>query len=162
MIPRYQGFDTTILQRLSAILPAESHYKIDRLTNTQIFSAMMLLSGAPLHPWERLKWEYFGDDYKFPTIEEIEPAPITFDSAHCSCCLSAIGNDYNQTLISQTSALTTIPLTGIQMEMDPEHIKKSITFIEVIKTMTPEIIETRPIETAQKVVNYYLKLFSKS
>lgn len=150
----------TLLNRLSALAPE----KFEKLTKTNLFSQISALSGMPVNPWERIKWQYLGKDFKYPTIEEL-PQPTNFDAQHCVCCLSSIAADMTnstmQKMSSFTSSTTSIPLeplTGIDLNLDEKFIKSSIIITELVRSIPMSEIYTRPYETAAKILNYYITL----
>jgi len=153
--------DATFFGPMSALVQE----KLNNITNTELFSTIMAMSGAPVIPWENLKWQYFGPDYKdykFQTIHEIEVDP-GFDNSTASATFSAIAYDLCQTAIQQISALNTTSLTATKniYEMDPEFVKSQIKFVEAVHSVTPDLINERPYEVAQKLVSFYIQTHKK-
>lgn len=156
----FQGLDMSLLNRLSALAPD----KFEKLTQTNLFSQISALSGMPMDPWERIKWQYLGKDFKYPTIEEI-PSPINFDTQHCVCCLSSIAADMTNSTIQKVSSFTNSttgillePLTGIDLNLNEKYIKSSIIITELVRSIPMSEIYARPYETAAKILNYYIGL----
>lgn len=156
----FEGLDMTVLNRLSALAPE----KFEKLTHTSLFSQITALSGMPMNPWERIKWQYLGKDFEYPTIDKI-PMPCDFSAANCIMSLSSIAADMTHTTTQKVSSFTSSttglliePVTGVDFNMDEKHIKSSIIITELVRSIPMSDIYTKPYETAAKVLNYYIEL----
>jgi hypothetical protein len=158
--------DLTAVQQLSSILEG----KLNNYTFAEILSSLQSLSGAPVHPYEQAKYKYFGSNYHFPTIDEI-PFPLDFNYNTYTKELSSI---FNNTNLAGHSALTAFEdkiknfdNSGILNRADIENIvitdeniiKNNIKFTEAVKSISLSDIETKPIEVAQKLLSFYVKMF---
>jgi len=149
-------FDTsTILNQLSAQIRQRFN---DIISNSELLSAIQALSAAPAHPYERLKYQLFGEDYKFPTINDLE-VPIDFDPATYNCQLTSYVQQTHQTVLS---SLTSIDVDSTNIDINsftlPETtIKHNIQFMEIVRNLTVQDIESNPFEVAKKLTSYYVK-----
>lgn len=144
---------TTILQ-LSSIL----HDKLSTLTNLNILSAIKELSAVPSHPYERLKYNLFGKDYSFPTIENIE-IPTDFDPGTYLCQLTAISDKTNQMGLCALSSMDNFTPTLFETPtiVDQDFLKRNLEFVEVVKSININDIQTKPVELMQKLTSFYIK-----
>jgi hypothetical protein len=134
-------------------------------TIADLLSAMRTLSGVPTSPYDRAKYQIFGPDHKFLTIDDI-PKPENYSVEDITKQLQGISQDFRQTALSGVSALDTFlqkdtslfadTLGGV---IDPEFVKKNFIFTEVVKSLTLEDIKSRPIEVAQKLTSYFVELY---
>lgn len=150
------NINSTQLQYLSASLLE----KFENLTQTQLFSAFESLSGLPAHPYERMKIQLFGKDFKFPTIHDVE-VPKNFCLRTCQ---EAIDNEQQRiinTTTQQVSCLSCVPLSGLDLDPDKTSLKKAILATEFGQTITVDIINKNPIEVAQKIVTFMTNLIKQ-
>jgi hypothetical protein len=160
----YKGFDNSLLQRLSAIAPEA----VERFTQTALFSAVQSLSGQPIDPYERLKLKYFGPDYKFPTLQDIE-VPEDFNPETYGKYIMDYQKNFTDTMNQSLSGYhTAATLSGsldtklVQMSsiepftLSDEMIKNNIRFNEFIQTVTMNDIYNNPYETNEKIVTFYV------
>jgi hypothetical protein len=161
---RYQGIDTTLLDKLSALSPQVA----ERFTHTALFSAIQSLSGQPIDSYERMKQHYFGTDYKFPTLKDIE-VPSNFNSLEYGDYVTNYQKEYTNTLTQQLTAYQTIAaspsslqykvceLSGISnIRLSDEMIKNNIRYSEFIQTVTLNDIYNNPDETCNKILTFYV------
>lgn len=134
-------------------------------TIADLLSSMRTLSGIPTHPYERTKYQIFGPDHKFLTIDDI-PKPENFSVEDIAKQLQNISHDFTQTALSGVSALdtylqkdTSLFVDTIGEIIDPELVKKNFIFTEVVKSLTVEDIKSRPVEIAQKLTSYFVELY---
>jgi len=149
-------FDTsTILNQLSAQIRQRFQ---EIISNSEILSAMQALSAAPSHPYERLKFELFGEDYKFPTIHDLE-VPTDFNPITYMQQLSAKSQ---QTQLTMLSGLTGLDenITNFNSELftlPVPTIKHNIQTMEIVRSLTIEDLENNPFEIARKLTSFYVK-----
>jgi hypothetical protein len=147
-----------LLQQLSATL----QQRFDDITLTDILSSLQSLSGLPIHPYERLKYDMFGKDYTFKTINDIE-APTDFNTETYTQQLTSITQQTHEMSLSGLSAYNAAVQTGtLTAEMPllpPETIRHNLEFVEIVKSLTLEDVQTKPVEIAQKLTSFYIKNF---
>lgn len=156
--------DETFLQELSSALISKLN-----VTASELLSALDGLSGAPVHPYERLKFDYFDTDYQFKTINDIE-VPKDFCIHTCIACLTS-ANERQQALDSEHyehldnfqnhadlgHAFAT--LSGDQFIVDGERTKKFIEFHEIVRTIPVEsITRENSLEIAHKLLSHYTSI----
>ncbi len=124
------------------------------MSETQLLSALETLSDMPIHPYEQAKYRYFGKDYKFPTINDIE-VPENFCLETSTKQLSAKNLELMQTITSQTSVLDINPRNEAPI-INEDLIKKNILNTEFIKSIPLTDINTNPVEVANKIITFYL------
>lgn len=146
-------FTTTLLE-----LSSRLQDKLSLLSNFNLLSALQELSAIPIHPYDRLKYDLFGKDYEFKTIKDLE-TPNDFCPHSYFCELTSISEKTNQiTLCALSSVSQTAPsLFETNTIVDQEHLKKNLEFVEVVKTITIEDIQTQPYELMQKLTSFYIK-----
>lgn len=158
--------DVSTIQSLSSDI-------IDELgiTSTTFLSALDSLSGVPIHPYDRLVFEHFGPDYKFPTIDDI-PMPDNFCIHTCICKLTSINaqqKELHDTHYAQMDNIHDHPhignafvtLSGDTFSVNTDQVKKYIEFHEIVKSVPVDKINT--IESAviaQKLLHQYTNIFS--
>jgi len=160
----YKGFDTALLQRLSAIAPEA----VERFTQTALFSAAQSLSGQPVNPYERLKLKYFGPDYKFPTLHDVE-VPEDFDPETYGQFIIDYQKDFTNTMQQNISGYHTVAASPCSIDvklrelsafdtftLPDEMIKNNIRFNEFIQTVTMNDIYNNPYETNEKIITFYV------
>jgi hypothetical protein len=160
----YPGFDTTFLDKLSALSPELA----EKFTNTALFSAVQSLSGQPRDPYERLKLQYFDPDYKFPTFQDIE-VPHDFDSQEYGQFIMDYQKNYADSMMQELSSYQTVAaspcsiqykvceLSGIgNFKMSDEMIKNNIRYNEFIQTVTMSDIYNNPYETSEKILTFFV------
>lgn len=150
---------STLFQQLSATL----QQRFDDGTFATILSSLQELSSVPIHPYERLKYDLFGKDYTFKTIDDIE-TPTDFNLETCTCQLTSITQQTHDMSLSSLSAFNTAvqtgTLTGEQIPLlPPDTIRHNLEFVEIVKTLSLHDVQTKPMEVAQKLTSYYIKNF---
>lgn len=132
-----------------------------------LLSTMRTLSGIPHHPYDRTKYEMFGPDHKFLTIDDI-PKPEVYNVEDTTKSLKDISQNLTQTALSGVSALDvflqkdmSLFANDINSIVPTELIRKNFEMTEVIKSLTVEDIKQRPIEIAQKLTSYFIDLYKK-
>ena len=157
--------NSTQLQELSAALAAA----MDSIKNSPALSAINALSGIPLHPYERLKYNLFGTDYKdieFKTIDDIEvPEGVelieylphvtkTSDKIHKKLLHNATCEPEH---ITSTAFFTlsndTIPVP------DLDKHREHIGFLEMIKQIPVDSINSETaVLYAKKIASEYVRI----
>jgi hypothetical protein len=146
---------STILNQLSAQVQQRFN---EVISNSSLLSAMQALSGAPAHPYERLKYDLFEKDYKFPTIEDIE-TPNDFDSKTYMCELTSCSHKTQQAALSGLKQ-EQIQLKSVNLEnltIPTETLKHNLEFIELVRSISLEELQKDPVNLAKKLTSYYIK-----
>ena len=145
---------TTALTQLSGFL----QNKLQNTNFLSLLSAYSELSAIPFHPYEKIKYDLFGKDYKFQTINDIEQ-PKDFCLATHTSRLTAISERTKQQTINTVASLSNIDSRTLEntMYVDPEILKRNIEFVEVVKTIDINDIQTKPIELMQKLTSFYIQ-----
>lgn len=122
------------------------------------------LSAVPTHPYDRLKYQYFGADYCFKCLEDIEePDHIPGDN-----CVDYIRNKnkelmattfHNLTCKEEEKCHTAFTInSGGQLIPDHEKQKNYIEFLEIARNIPIHTIdETNYLSIAKKLIGYYVK-----
>ena len=163
------NFDISAFAQLSGVL----NQKLQNYTFADILSALQSIQQLPIHPYEQAKLRLFGKDHQFQTLADI-PVPETFDYRTCSQELSCIFDRTNAIGLSALSAVqekiksgeildkVSLKQSGIEESMfDEEIAKQNIEFSEIVNSMTYTDINTKPVETAQKLLTHYISLLNR-
>lgn len=147
-----------LLQQLSATLQK----RFDSETFTNILSSIQALSGVPIHPYERLKYDLFGKDFTFKTINDIE-TPTDFNVETYTQQLTGIAQQTHEMSLSSLSAFSDAVQTGsLTAEiplLPPDTIRHNLEFVEIVKSLSLHDVQTKPMEIAQKLTSFYIKNF---
>jgi len=162
--------DETLIRELSGAL-------IEKLnvTTLELLSALNSLSGVPIHPYERLKYDYFGDvNYKFKTIDDIE-YPENFCINTCISSLTSITQKQQEQFNTKLQyldqihdipnvehAFTTLSSTDTKdyFIVDTEQTKNFIEFNEILRTIPIEsITPENSLVLAHKILSHYTRIF---
>lgn len=135
--------------------------------------AVQELSGIPVHPYERMKYELFGEGHKFKTIDDIS-IPENFNLKSLTESLHEVSHQFRDTTLSAASAFATYAesTSGINFDLanmsydtpqftslEIDLAKKNIEFSEVVKSLTVDQIKAQPLEIAQKLVSHFVTLY---
>jgi hypothetical protein len=169
----------TIVDQLSALLnvtlsslqsPEFLEFKNDLTSLTHTVTSLeqemtASLSAIPLHPYERLKYDYFGTDYEFKKFEDLEES----DDIPLKNCLEYI-KDKNKELMSTTFHNLTcceeerINTAFTQMSCDcivPDYDKQKnyIEFVEMVRNIPIDsVTDTNYLSVAKKILSEYIKV----
>lgn len=126
------------------------------------------LSGIPIHPYERLKYDYLGNNFACISIDSVEVLPNFCPIAAVSD-ISAISVKYNETVDCQMRALTSnttenecnvfAELSGDQFIIKHEKIANHLSFIEMVKNIPIQAIDANPELIAQKLISHYINTY---
>lgn len=163
------NFDPTGMAQLSAIINQKMH----NFTFGDILSALQSLQSLPIHPYEQLKYRLFEKDHQFKTINDI-PVPEDFNYQTCGQELSCIFNNVQSIGLSALSAVDQKIASGEILDkanlkhsvtdasmVDEDLVRKNVEFNEVVSSMSLNDIDTKPIETAQKLITHYINIFKQ-
>ena len=129
----FPDLSTTIANTLSSFREQYGHLLSD-------------LSATPSHPWEYAKWETFGPDYVFPTIDTVN-VPISAttgillaeilqkNQTHSNLILSEVSKEDQITIEKiQTLINPYVSLSSDDTPFIPEQVSKQyISFLEMMK-----------------------------
>lgn len=146
--------DFSLLQNLSGALLE----RLGNVTETELLSAFNTLSAIPSHPYDQIKYKYFGPGYQFPTIKDL-PVPENFNPRTVIVQLTSIGESLERSVAQTLSSTPQYLNTEIAVQ-DENIIKKNIIFSEVAKSVKLHELMANPAETSQKLLSYYINLFS--
>lgn len=149
-------------------------------TFAQLLSAtamMQSLSASPLPPYEQMKKNLFGEDYKFKTIKDI-PSPEGFNLATLTDSLHKISKQFQQTTLSAVDMLSMQlqdptfeginnlegmnsynPDSSENNIIDINLARKNIEFSEIVKSLTVEQLKEQPVEIAKKLVAHFVEMY---
>lgn len=146
----------TALQQLSGALQQKlSHFQF---TAADLLSAVRELSAIPIHPYERLKYNLFGKEYTFPSINDLK-TPENFCPNSYLCQLTAISEKTNQMGLCALSSMQqnlSASLFEFPTIIEPNFLKKNLEFVEIVKSISVADIQARPVEIMQKLTSYYI------
>jgi hypothetical protein len=157
--------DETSLQELSSALISQLN-----VTAAELLSALEGLSSVPIHPYDRLKYDYFDTDHQFKTINDIE-TPESFCIHTCIATLTGAHEQQQQQFATHYDyldkfeehsnlghAFATITEDG-QFVVDKERTKNFIEFHEIVRTIPIDsITQENSLEIAHKLLNHYTKI----
>lgn len=123
------------------------------------------LSAIPLHPYERLKYDYFGPDYNFKTIDDLEePTDIPHEK-----CLDILKQKYkdiistsyhNLTCCEEEKIRTVFTIcSGDKILPDHDTQKKYIEFLEIARNIPIDSVTNDNYQQiAKKLIGAYFKI----
>ncbi len=123
------------------------------------------LSSIPSHPYERLKYNYFGPDYQFKTLQDIEePEKIPYEK-----CLEYIKQKNEQVMFTTFHNLTCdeenkiytafMCCSGDKFIPDHQRQKKYIEFLEIARNIPITSITSENCNgIAKKLIAEYMRV----
>jgi hypothetical protein len=144
---------------------------LSNLSLTQAFTLSSIdqvtaaLSSIPMHPYQRLLWEYFEPDHKFKTIDDV-PEPDFIPVDETLKYIEQKTNSLNQTALHN---LTCCPeqqirtgfgfLSAGEVVYDLEKQKNYLEFFEMVRRIDPQTLTMENINTInKKIIAEYLKV----
>lgn len=123
------------------------------------------LSAIPIHPYERIKYEYFGPDYTFKTLDDLEE-PEDIPVQECINALKEKNKDlmsttfHNLTCCEEEKCMTAFSYTsGDCVVPDYEKQKNYIEYIEIVKSIPLDSINAdNYLSIAKKIIGHYFKI----
>jgi hypothetical protein len=123
-----------------------------------------MLSAIPINPYERLKLNYFGPDYEFKTLENLEEP----DLIPCEECINYLGVRNKEILSTSFHNLTCCDeervntgfsfMSGGTVMPDHERQKRYIEFLEIARSIPIESVNQDNYMTiAKKLIGEYMK-----
>lgn len=166
-----QTLSTLFVQSLSTFsTPEWQNLKEDFATLTHTVTSLeqsieASLSAIPIHPYERLKYEYFGPDHCFKCLDDIEePEKIPFER-----CIEYIKQKSDEALSTTFHNLTCCEedkiytafacCSGDKLMPDHNRQKKYIEFLEIARNIPiEEITEENYMSVAKKLISQYMQV----
>lgn len=163
-------FDPKALGTFSPGVSATLQNIFDKLSTSPLLSTLQNLSGAPLHPYDQLKLNIYGPEYKekkFKTLDDI-PAPENFEFEQAVLSVTGKIQEMQKTLLENAdrpphlftnTVLNTVSGESIIPNID-KH-KKHIEFIELIKQMpsVSELDNEQVLVCAKKIVSEFINTY---
>jgi hypothetical protein len=169
----------TIVDQLSSLLtatltslqtPEFLEFKNDLTSFTHTITSLeqemtASLSAVPVHPYERLKYSYFGPNHEFKKIEDLqEPDEIPLDN-----CLEYIKSKNKELMSTSFHNLTCcveerVDTAFTQMSCDcvvPDYDKQKnyIEFVEMVRNIPLDsITDFNYLPIAKKIISEYIKV----
>ena len=177
----------TILPQLSSQLPPSLLQLQQQYTVSNVLSSLQatqdrincLLSAAPVHPYDKYKALYYKPTKQIlPTLANL-PVPKSFNLKTATSQLTAINEAVSDRAMAQVNYLIANPhmlsstqvsdvqsfcnafahLSGNKLVVDHSKVSNHFEFLETIKGISLEDVEKNPIQAAQKIVSYFIKLY---
>lgn len=154
-------FSASLTPEISAVI--QNLFEQTNLTST--LSALNALSSLPLHPYDRLKYDIYGPEYKdikFKTVDDI-PTPVNFTPEVMLQAVVEKTQSLQKTLLENidrgpelftNTILNTV--SGDKIIPNIDMHKKHIEFIELIRQI--------PVGTNlsnEQILNYSKKIISE-
>jgi hypothetical protein len=138
-----------------------------------------LLSAVPVHPYDKYKALYYKPSKQIlPTLSNL-PVPKSFDAKTATSQLTAISHAVNDRTMSQVAYLTANPhvlsstqvtdiqsfcnafacLSGDRLVVDHSKVSNHFEFLETVRGISLEDVQRNPIEAAQKIVSYFIRMY---
>ena len=127
------------------------------------------IENVPIHPYERWRYQYLDPKKPVRTIFDLKFAP-DFNPITATQQISALNKKYYDLSMLQLQSLTATDiepalnifatLSGNKFIVDEERMRRHIEFHELVRTIPLTEIENRPFETACKLVNEFIEVYS--
>jgi hypothetical protein len=163
------NFEPFISQSTMQQLTASVQHALSSIENLPSLTALRALSAVPFHPYERLKYNMYGPDYKnivFKTINEI-PTPENFDFPQAYLQITQLNKKIQDTLSHNLTCephlrcdtlLNTISGNEVILKVDKQ--REQIEFLEMIKSMElKEATHEQLQDYAKKIISEYMKMY---
>jgi hypothetical protein len=166
-----ETLSTIFTQSLSSFHAADwQNVKEDLATLTHTVTSLeqtveCCLSSIPTHPYERLKYNYFGPEYQFKTLEDLEePEKIPYEK-----CLEYVRLKNEEVLFTTFHNLTCeeenkiytafMCCSGDRFIPDHKKQKKYIEFLELAKNIPLTSITSENCNSiAKKLIAEYMRV----
>lgn len=145
---------------------------------------MTLLSSGPIHPYERLIYDYLGPNFICPKITDLE-LPSNFSTKQTMETLEQISTQCFQKTLTHFQYVTggigkegceddtflmknlgnffsTLSTTdkGIEFVEDKAKTAEYISFSETVRNIPADYIINNPVDAAQRLLNQFIKIHS--
>jgi len=140
-----------------------------QLTQLQTISALNAvtqeLSSIPVHPYQRMVYNFFGPDYTFKTFDDV-PEPDYIPTHECVKYINEKMKDLHKTSMHN---LTCCPeqqihmafgfLSGDEVVYDFNKQKNYLEFFEMLRRVDPQQLLPGKVEIlSKKIISEYLKV----
>jgi hypothetical protein len=165
--------DENIFAQLSGVVTDE----FENIDTSELLSVIDTLSGRPIHPYEALKYDLFGPDYTFKTIDDI-PTPEHVCLSSCNIALKTVTQIHTDNITAHLenfslSAYHESPqdythlghaftvLSGDKHIIDFDKTKKYVEFLEVVRSIDPySVNESNSQELIHKLLSCHASIYS--
>ena len=129
------------------------------------------LTSVPVHPYERLKWQYLDQMGLSAIPFDQLPAPSAFDLTAVSKEISNISAKFSDGLLSRFESLTAggiqdpnvgnvfSALSGDSYVIDDNRMSKHLMFLETVQHIPMGELERDPSGVTQKILNEFVKAY---
>jgi len=166
-----ETLSTIFTQSLSSFYTTDwGNVKEDLSTLTHVVTSLehtvdCCLSSIPAHPYERLKYNYFGPDYQFKSLEDLEePEKIPYEK-----CLEYIKQKNEEVLFTTFHNLTCdeenkiytafMCCSGDKLIADHQKQKKYIEFLEIARNIPLRSVTSENYNSiAKKLIAEYMRV----
>ncbi len=159
-------FATSITPEMSAAI----QNLLDQTNLTSALSALNTLSGAPLHPYDRLKYDLYGPEYKdkkFKTVDDI-PAPTNLTPEVMLQAVVEKTQSLQRTLLENidrkpeqytNTILNTV--SGDKIIPNIDMHKKHIEFVELIRQIPvgAELTNEQILDYSKKIISEFINTY---
>jgi hypothetical protein len=143
---------------------------LDQTNLTLTLSALNTLSSIPLHPYDRLKYDVYGPEYKdikFKTIDEV-PIPTNFTPEEMLQGVINKTQSIQRTLLENidrspeqftNTILNTV--SGDKITPNVDMHKKHIEFVELIRQIpvSAELTNQQILDYSKKIISEFVKTY---
>jgi hypothetical protein len=136
------------------------------------------LSAIPINPFEKLKLEYLGPDYKSLKVQDM-PMPLDFCPVKTTQALATISKKFHDVSLNHYDYLTTNAnaITAVNLGnafaflsanqhgqdefiIDRQRLANQLKFADMVQSLTVDYITKSPVEAAYKLLNQFIELHS--
>jgi hypothetical protein len=165
----------------------QAKIKIDELVSSARQMTSQLthsLTSVPVHPYQRLLYDYLGPDFICPSIDDLT-IPQDFNPARCLTQLENIANNVSELQLSQYAVLSAEAMkpsfngtisdnlnnafavlsstaSGDRFVVDDIKLKQHLTFAETVKNIPTDYVLKNPILVAKKILAEFTKIHHKA
>jgi hypothetical protein len=165
----FSSFDPSLLTTLTPEISSKLQNILDQFTTNPVLSTLSNLSGMPMHPYDKLKFEVYGPDFKdikFKTLEEV-PAPENFQPEEVIQTVTNKIQGMQRTLLENADRpphlFTNTMLNAVSGEKitpDINRYKTHIEFVELLKNMkVSELTDEQVYDYAKKIITQFVQTY---
>jgi hypothetical protein len=163
------SFDPSLLTTLTPEISSKLQNILDKFSTNPILSALSNLSGVPMHPYDQLKLEVYGPDFKnikFKTLEDV-PAPESFKPEEVVQAVTNKIQGMQRTLLENADRpphlFTNTMLNSVSGEKiipDTDKYKKHIEFVELLRNIqVSKLPDEQVYDYAKKIIAEFVKTY---
>ena len=137
-------------------------------TNNLLLSYQHELSSVPIHPYEKLKYDYLTADVAPIKLDDIA-TPVEFCSRTAVSQITSIAASYEDTFYAQVASLTSdecestcnmfASLSENIFVVDRPKMTGHLQFVELLQNVPLQLIETQPEIIAQKLIAQFINTY---